>query len=170
MRNVLDGISNENETGETQCSRSSRNPSCRGAFILAAAGLIVKLLGAFYRIPFYAHGGERGSGATRSAYPIYITLIALSTSGIPIAISMMVAEKGARGDRFGARQVFLLALIFLFLFGLLLTLGLYRSAHYLAQSVLGDARAYYSLVSIAPAILAISLASAFRGYFQGWQN
>ena len=141
----------------------------RGAFILAAAGLVVKLLGAFYRIPFTRLVGSEGVGLYQMAYPIYITLIALSTSGIPIAISMLVAEKGARGDRFGARQVFLLALAFLFLFGLLLTIGLYHSAHYLAESVLGDARAYYSLVSIAPAILVISVASAFRGYFQGWQ-
>ncbi len=141
----------------------------RGAFILAAAGLVVKLLGAFYRIPFTRLVGSEGVGLYQMAYPIYITLIALSTSGVPIAISMLVAEKGARGDRFGARQVFLLALAFLFLFGLLLALGLYHSAHYLAESVLGDARAYYSLVSIAPAVLVISVASAFRGYFQGWQ-
>ncbi len=141
----------------------------RGAFILAVAGLVVKLLGAFYRIPFTRLVGSEGVGLYQMVYPIYITLIALSTSGVPIAISMLVAEKAARGDRFGARQVFLLALVFLSLFGLLLALGLYHSAHYLAKSVLGDTRAYYSLVSIAPAVLVISVASAFRGYFQGWQ-
>lgn len=141
----------------------------RGAFTLAIAGLVVKLLGAFYRIPFTRLVGSEGVGLYQMAYPIYITLIALSTSGVPIAISMLVAEKGARDDRFGARQVFLLALVFLSLIGLLLTFGLYHSAHYLAESVLGDARAYYSLVSITPAILVISVASAFRGYFQGWQ-
>jgi stage V sporulation protein B len=141
----------------------------RGALILAMAGLVVKLLGAFYRIPFTRMVGSEGVGLYQMAYPIYITLIALSTSGVPIAISMLVAEKGARGDRFGARQIFLLALSFLFLFGLLLSFALYHSAHYLADSVLGDPRAYYPLVSIAPAILVISVASAFRGYFQGWQ-
>lgn len=141
----------------------------RGAFVLAAAGLVVKLLGAFYRIPFTRLVGSEGVGLYQMAYPIYITLIALSTSGIPIAVSMLVAEKGARGDRFGARQVFLLALAFLSLSGLLLSLGLYHSARYLAETVLGDARAYYSLVSVAPAILVISVTSAFRGYFQGWR-
>ena len=105
----------------------------RGAFILAAAGLMVKLLGAFYRIPFTRLVGSEGVGLYQMAYPIYITLIALSTSGIPIAISMLVAERCARGDRFGARQVFLLALALLFLFGLLLAIGLYHSAHYLAE-------------------------------------
>ncbi len=141
----------------------------RGAFVLAVAGLVVKLLGAFYRIPFSRMVGSEGVGLYQMAYPIYITLIALSTSGVPIAISMLVAERGARGDRFGARQVFLLALVLMSLFGLLLTFALYHSAHYLADRVLGDARAYYPLVSIAPAVLVISVASAFRGYFQGWQ-
>jgi stage V sporulation protein B len=141
----------------------------RGALILAASGLVVKLLGAFYRIPFSRMVGSEGVGLYQMAYPIYITLIALSTSGVPIAISMLVAERGARGDRFGARQVFLVALVLMFLFGLLLSVGLYHSAPYLAEHVLDDARAYYSLVSIAPAILVISVTSAFRGYFQGWQ-
>jgi len=141
----------------------------RGAFVLAVAGLVVKLLGAFYRIPFTRLVGSEGVGLYQMAYPIYITLVAFSTSGVPIAISMLVAERGARGDRFGARQVFLLSVIFLSLFGLVMAIGLYHSAHYLASSVLGDARAYYPLVSIAPAILVISIVSAFRGYFQGWQ-
>ena len=65
----------------------------RGAFILAVAGLVVKLLGAFYRIPFTRLVGSEGVGLYQMAYPIYITLIALSTSGVPIAISMLVAEK-----------------------------------------------------------------------------
>lgn len=141
----------------------------RGAMILTAAGLFVKLLGALYRIPFTRLVGSEGVGLYQMAYPIYLTLLALSTSGIPVAISLLVAEKCALGDHSGAKQIFRVSLVFLFFLGLILSFGLFQAAPYLAKRVLGDPRAYYPLVSIAPAILVISIVAAFRGYFQGQQ-
>ncbi len=141
----------------------------RGTFILTAAGLVVKVLGAACRIPFTRLVGSEGVGLYQMAYPIYATLLALSASGLPVAISLLVAEKGALGDRLGARQTFFLSLILLCLLGLFLSLGLFELAPYLATEVLGDVRAYYPLVAAAPAVLVISIVSAFRGYFQGWQ-
>jgi stage V sporulation protein B len=141
----------------------------RGTIILTAAGIIVKILGAIYRIPFTRLVGSEGLGLYQMAYPIYATLLALSTSGVPVAISLLVAEKGTQGDPQGARQVFLVSLVVLFFLGLALSFGLWQAAPYLASVVLGDARAYYPLICAAPAVLVISVASAFRGYFQGWQ-
>ncbi len=141
----------------------------RGAFVLTVAGIVVKVLGAVYRIPFTRIVGSEGVGLYQMAYPIYTTLLALSTSGIPIAISLLVAERVAYGDRSGAKQVFYLSLGLLFFWGLFLSLALFRVAPYLAGQVLGDPRAYYPLASIAPAVFVISIVSAFRGYFQGWQ-
>lgn len=140
-----------------------------GAFILTAAGIVVKLLGAFYRIPFTRMVGSEGIGLYQMAYPIYTTLLALSTAGIPIAVSYLVAERGAVGDRQGARHIFSLSLLFLFFLGLFLAVALYLAAPFLAREVLGDARAYYPLIAVAPAVFVISIVSAFRGYFQGWR-
>jgi len=139
-----------------------------GAFVLTAAGIVVKLLGAFYRIPFTRMVGSEGIGIYQMAYPIYTTLLALSTAGVPIAVSYLVAERGAVGDRQGTRRVFFISLIFLFFLGISLTIVLFLAAPFLAQEVLGDARAYYSLIAVAPAVLVISVVSVFRGYFQGW--
>ncbi|HHW40816.1 MAG TPA: polysaccharide biosynthesis protein [Syntrophomonadaceae bacterium] len=140
-----------------------------GAFVLTVAGIVVKVLGAVYRIPFTRIVGSEGVGLYQMAYPIYTALLAFSTSGIPIAVSLLVAEKVACGDRTGARQVFYLSLGPLFFLGLFLSLALFRAAPYLAGEVLGDPRAYYPLAGIAPAVFVISIVSAFRGYFQGWR-
>lgn len=141
----------------------------RGAIILTAAGIVVKLLGAVYRIPFTRIVGSEGIGIYQMAYPIYTTLLAISTAGIPVALSFLIAERGAAGDQRGAHQVFSVSLIFLFFLGGILSLGLYYISPYLAESVLGDSRTYYSLIAVAPAVFVISVASAFRGYFQGWK-
>lgn len=139
----------------------------KGAIVLTIAGIIVKILGAVYRIPFTRMVGSEGVGLYQMAYPIYLMLIALSTTGVPVAISLLVAEKAGLGDRTGMRKVFLFSLLLLFVWGVALSFGLFRSAPYLATNVLGDARAYYPLVCMAPAILVNSVASVLRGYFQG---
>mgnify|MGYP000932884362 CR=1 FL=1 len=141
----------------------------RGAVVLTVAGIVVKLLGAVYRIPFTRIVGSEGIGLYQMAYPVYTALLALSTAGIPVALSFLVAEKSAAGDRQGARQVFAVSLIFLVFLGGFLALGLYLLSPYLAERVLGDSRAYYSLLAVSPAIFVISVAAAFRGYFQGWR-
>lgn len=140
----------------------------RGAFVLTAAAIFVKLLGACYRIPFTRMVGSEGIGLYQMAYPLYTTLLALSSAGIPVAVSFLVAERGAVGDRRGARRILWVSLLFLFSTGLLLALSLFLGAPYLAREVLGDPRACYSLAAVAPAVLVISVVSAFRGYFQGW--
>lgn len=140
-----------------------------GAFVLTLSGILVKVLGAVYRIPFTRIVGSEGIGLYQMAYPIYTMLLAMSTTGIPVAVSLMVAERGACGDRYGARRVFYLSFALLFFLGLFLSLLLFGAAPYIAGKVLGDVRAFYPLAAIAPAVFVFSLVSAFRGYFQGWR-
>ena len=63
-----------------------------GAVILGAAGLVVKLMGAVFRIPVTNWLGG-GMAYYQAAYPIYNILLTLATAGIPVAISRMVAER-----------------------------------------------------------------------------
>jgi stage V sporulation protein B len=89
----------------------SRQSFLHGAMILAAAGLISKVLGILYRIPFARLVGAEGMGLYQMAYPIYTMVLALATAGFPVAISVLVSEKKARGDLLGMRRVFWLALL-----------------------------------------------------------
>lgn len=142
----------------------------RGAFILSMAGLLSKILGAFYRIPFSHMVGPEGIGLYQMAYPIYTMLLALSTAGIPVAISKMVAENAAQGNFRGARKILRLALVILAVVGAACSFLLILSAKFLAFQVVKDPRAYYSIVAIAPAIFFVAVMSVFRGYFQGLQR
>ncbi len=141
-----------------------------GAFILSFAGIIVKLMGAIYRIPLARLIGGEGMGLYQMAYPAYTIVLALSTAGIPVAISILVAERKAKGDYPGCKRVFFISLLMLALFGLICSALLYANSFWLASNVLYDERAFYPLVAIAPAIFIASLTSAFRGYFQGYQT
>ncbi len=142
----------------------------RGALVLSIAGAISKLLGAVYRIPLARLLGGEGMGLYQMAYPIYTTILALATAGVPVAISVLVSRKETEGYSGDSRKIFRVSLLILFIFGIILTLLVMQSAHFIANNVLGEPRAYYPIMAVAPAIFFAGLMSVFRGYFQGQQT
>ena len=71
----------------------TRKNFLKGAMILSIAGAISKVLGAIYRIPLARLLGGEGMGLYQMAYPIYTTILALATAGVPVAISVLVSRK-----------------------------------------------------------------------------
>ena len=69
----------------------------QGAMILTIAGIVVKVLGGVNRILLSRLLGGEGIGLYQMAYPVYILLLSIVGAGIPIAVSIMVAEEAAKG-------------------------------------------------------------------------
>jgi len=104
------------------------------------------------------------------AYPIYLSVLGIATSGFPIAISKLVSEKLALGQKEEASQIFRRALYLLGGMGGLATLFLFFLAPLYARFVAHDPRATLSLQAIAPAIFLVSLLGGYRGLFIGLQE
>lgn len=60
-----------------------------GAMILTLAGLVVKIIGSVNRILLSRLLGGEGIGLYQMAYPVYLLLLAISSAGIPVAISIV---------------------------------------------------------------------------------
>lgn len=142
----------------------------RGALVLSVSGLIVKIIGALYKIPLARLIGDEGMGLYQMAYPVYGILLTLSTAGIPVAISILVSERQAKDDYYGAHRVFRLSLIMLAAMGSFFTLLLIAGSKWLSEHIFLNPGVFYALIAIAPAILLTSVSSALRGYFQGNQT
>ncbi len=143
----------------------------KGAALLAAAGLICKLIGVFFRIFAVRIVGEPGMKYYELIYPTYSWLLIISSSGIPTAISRMVAERAAVGNHDGARRVFRRSLLLLFLIGAVTSALMFFGAGWIGETVLnGGEGAKYSMMALAPALLFVSLICAYRGYLQGLQR
>ncbi len=140
-----------------------------GAIVLGVAGLIIKVLGAFFRIPLANMIGEEGMGYYQTAYPIYVLLLVLSTSGIPTAISKLVSAKMAVGKNESAYKIFKVSFILMFIIGIT-TAGILFFGAGLIVDLLKNPGAKFALMAIAPALLFTPIMAAFRGYFQGLQN
>ena len=143
-----------------------KNSFIQGALILTVAGIIVKFIGAFSRIYLSRLLGGEGIGLYQMAYPIYLLCLSVSSAGLPVAISIMVAERNAVNDYFGGQKVFRISLVTLVLTGLFFSLLLFFGAQWLVDSeIVRDQRAYWSLLALSPAVFCATLLATLRGYF-----
>ena len=148
----------------------SQNKFLKGAAILGIAGIIVKIMGVFFRIPLTNWVGAEGISYYSSVYPIYTFFLILSTAGIPVAVSRMVSERIAVSNYGGAHKVFHTALWFLSLMGFATFAIVYFGAGFIESQVLKNEGTMMALQAIAPALFIVPVMSAYRGYFQGRQN
>jgi len=147
-----------------------RDTFLTGAFLLAASSAFSRLLGATVRIPLARLMGDEGIGLYQMAYPIYSVMLAMSTTGINIAVSKLVAEKLAQGKWRTASRIFMLALRLLLVLGLGSSLALALLARPISEHLVKDPRAYLAIVAVSPALFLVALMAALRGLFQGMQD
>lgn len=141
----------------------------KGAAILAAAGLITKILGAIYRIPLGRIVGSEAMGYYGTAYTVYTWALTVSAYAIPIAISKLTAEKLEMGRRDEAKHIFRTALTFISVVGLFFSIALYAYAKDIAN-LLNNPGSYIAILYVIPSVFLFSVTGALRGYFQGMQN
>ena len=72
---------------------SSKNNFIMQAGILAAAGIISRIIGLLYRGPLQSVIGNLGLGYYQSAYNYYTIILLISSYSIPSAISKAIAQK-----------------------------------------------------------------------------
>lgn len=151
----------------------SRKSFLQGAAILALAGVIVRIIGALYRIPLTTILGDEGVGLYQLAYPVYGLLLTLSTAGVPGAISKMVSERMVHHDTRNAARVFRVSLVVLSVVGLLSSIAMALGSAQIAVLITGTSKgsqAQPSMLAAAPALFFVAIITAYRGYFQGLQH
>lgn len=141
----------------------------KGAAVLVIANFIVKIIGVVYKIPLTNIIGGEGMGYFSSAFDIYLMFFSLSTAGLPVALSKMVAESHSLGRYSEITKIIKVTFWLFATIGLLGTVAMFCGAEAFA-SVISNNLAKYSLMALAPALFFICIMSIFRGYFQGLQD
>lgn len=148
----------------------SNSKILKGTAILALAGILVKILGAVFKIPLNALIGTEGLAYYGYAYPLYSLFLVISTAGIPVAISRMVSERIAIHDYVSAQRVFKISRVLMFGIGIVSFAICFFGAEFMAEHIYKDPGALLPIKAIAPALIFVPVMSSYRGYFQGTQN
>ena len=141
------------------------NSVVRGALLLTISALMIKVIGVVYKIPLSYMLGEEGMGYFNSAYTIYGFFYIVSASGVPKAITMIVArmsDETSNGTSNVCRK--LLSIFSALGIGLtMLLLGLAKPLSYL----IGNNKAVYAIFAVAPSVFFATLSGVIRGYLNG---
>ena len=137
-----------------------------GAAVLAVGVVIVKIIGALFKIPLAHILGETGNADFNNAYNIYAVLLTISTAGLPVALSKMISEAKTLGRERQARRVLKVS------FAAFLTLGVLSFVimwfgNEKCAALLNNPNAAYGIKALAPGVVCVGCLAAFRGFAQG---
>ena len=141
-----------------------KNNLMSGAFILSVGSVLAKLFSAIYRIALTRILGGVGIGLYQLIFPIYSLCVVLATAGLPMAISKVVSK-----HKNNEVKILKKCLIFTSIIALTLTFILIVFSKGLA-SLQGQKQLTTCYLILAPTIILVSVASVFRGFFQGKHN
>lgn len=141
-----------------------------GAFVLVVATVLVKVIGALYKIPLTGLIGEVGRGYFNAAYEIYTPLYAISMAGLPVAVSKTVSQERALGHYRDVKIIMRTARRIFLMTGIIATVLLFAIAYPYSRFVIKAPENFISIMAIAPSIFFCCCMSSYRGYYEGLSN
>ena len=150
-------------------SEQKKQNFLQGTALLAMATMIVKLVGALYKVPLNAIIGEKGFGYFSTAYEIYNILLMISTAGLPVAMSRMISQASSLEHYGQVRQVYATARRIFLILGITGSVLMTAFCRPLAN-FWNQPDAWAAIGFLGPCVLLICIMSAYRGYFQGQSN
>ena len=141
----------------------------QGAALLAIATAIVKVIGAFYKLPLNMAIGAEGYSYFTTAYDIYSVMLLISTAGLPVAVSRMISQASTLQANNRLRKVFRVSLTVFAVLGAVSSVLMIFGAKPLAN-LMNQPDAWISIACLGPCGFLICLMSAYRGYFNGQGN
>lgn len=137
-----------------------------GAAIYTVGIIVIKILGAIYKIPLGNILGDDGFTHFDVAYKIYNVFLTISTAGFPVAMSRLISESDTVDRDQQVSRVFKVGIFtFLGLGGLgTLLMMLFPTGF---ANWTGDVQATQCIFVMAPSVVLVCVAAAYRGYAQG---
>lgn len=139
-----------------------------GAMILTVANILVKIIGAVYKIPLANWIGTVGMNYFSEAYQVFSLLFILSSMGVPVAIAKMVSESIVDNRLEEPKKILKISAGIFGAIGLALTILMMTTAKPLSH-LLQSETINYCFVLIAPAIVLTAVTATIKGYFQGYK-
>lgn len=138
--------------------------------VLVASTILVKIIGAIYKIPLGNLIGATGNGYFTAAYEIYTPIYTISMAGLPIAVSRLVSENIAGGRIRQAQQVYRVSRRLFPLVGAFGTILLFLVAKPYSDYLIRTPQNFVSILAIAPCVFFCCMMSSYRGFYEGTRN
>ena len=149
---------------------NSKKKYLSSAFLLLVSSVIVKVIGAVYKIPLTAFIGAVGRGYFAAAYNLYLPLHAVIMGAVPIALSRLVSKYAAKDNKTMLSSLKRGAGSLFFTVGLVGTAVLVIAAKPYSEFIASSPKSIYTILVLAPSLFFSCLAACYRGYYEGFMD
>ncbi len=161
---------NRKNSGTSPKVKNTTNLFFSGVLVLTISNLIIKAVGLLFKIPMNHIVGDTGMGYYSHAYTLYTCFFMIATNGLPVALAMMLSDSRSKGQIKQAKRIFRISMALFFIVGFVGMLIMLLGARWYSSEVLNAEATTVCILAIAPTLFFISISSAFRGYFQSYQQ
>ena len=142
----------------------------QGALILVLATVIVKIIGAIFKIPIGNLLEEVGFSYFSIAYTIFQPLYSLAMAGLPVAVARMVSEQSTKGNFREVKKILRISTAAFTVTGGIASIIMLVSARVYSDKIVETPAAFLSIICLAPAVFFCCMMSSRRGYYEGLKN
>lgn len=138
--------------------------------ILVIANFCVRFLGFVYKILLSRFLGSEGIGLYHLIFHTFLIVITITSSGIPVAVSKIVAQKKSLSDYKGCIKTLFISGALGIVLSLLLSILLIRNINYITENLLKNNKLHEGILALLPAIPIVTLSSVLRSYYYGFKT
>lgn len=142
----------------------------KGAFVLTIAAFISKILVLANSIVQARVLGSEGIGLKMMVMPLMGLMITLTTIGLPIAISRLVAEADAQQNGAKVKKILIVSSTITGSLSIVVVCLSIFCGNVFSSYFLTDQRSYYSFMALIPIIPIVAVSGVLKGYFRGMQT
>lgn len=135
--------------------------------ILFVSNFIVRIFGFIYKVFLSRALGETGLGIYHMIFNFLMICLSVTTTGIPTALSCLIANKKAIKDKHSSNVLFISTLYIAFFVSLIISLIVSFNSKFFSAKFLNNPHLNLFILAIAPAIVTITISNVLRGYYYG---
>lgn len=135
--------------------------------ILSISNIIVRGLGFIYKIFLSNIIGEQNLGIYHIVFNFLMICIALTTTGIPTALSCLISANNALNNKKETNILFISTLYTSFFIAFFISIFISLNSQFLSSKFLHNPNLSIFILAISPAIVLITISNILRSYFYG---
>ena len=153
-----------------KCYNMKRQTFIQGSILLIGSAIVVKLIGAFFKIPLANVLGGNGMNYFGCSYSLFLPIYAVMINGLSPAVSKLTAERVSIGDYTTIEKIRRVSLIVFTIVGVLGSILMIVCSKIFCTYIAESPKSYLSVIALAPSVLFGCVCSVYRGYYEGLCN
>ena len=150
-------------------TKSLINNLALGTLALSFSAIIIKVIGVVYKVPLSYILNDEGMGYFNSAYTVYGFFYVLCSAGVPKAVTLMTEKVKSEWSSSDERKLIRTTLLLFSIIGLTVTVVLVIFASPISK-LIGNSKAYATILAIAPSIFFVSVSGVLKGYLNAYSS